>query len=495
MTQYLCIQNPGQAPVEGWTTLGVSTTRYDGNSRTIGQFGSGNKQSINLLLRLGLSPIVYCGPTRLEFFTEELPVDDGLTSHQFHKVMCRITGKIDGKNVKRTEDCGFTTEYGVQDWTNIDMALREFISNAIDRTERQEGGFEEALSEGRLSLTVVDEDRLRAKADYTRVYVPYTDDVIRYHAQVGRRFLHFSEPENLNKTLLPKGSRNVTDRKVAVVYRKGVFVREIEGSDLPSLFDYNFGDELQIDESRNISDWHVKSAASFAVRDADSNDLAVVFRSLIERGQEYWEHGLDRDYLSTYHVYDFEKKEKIQNNWREGWEQVAGEGVLCREESFVTEMVEKKGHRAIPIHKKAEAWAYAAQQIGSVKTSSTVMTEHEAAGRTTVPATEPAQKAVDLVWLWAELVDMTFDKQKPQVRCFKEVIEGGQGRHGYYAVEDGVPTVFINEAEANDGLNKQLLRTAFEEVVHHITGATDMSRDFQEFLIQVIVEFGLALEK
>ena len=37
-------------------------------------------------------------------------------------------------------------------------------------------------------------------------------------------------------------------------------------------------------------------------------------------------------------------------------------------------------------------------------------------------------------------------------------------------------------------VNKYLLQTALEEVAHYVTGATDMSRDFQNFLIQVIVE-------
>ena len=49
---FLCIQNPGVAPVEGFTLLGVSTTRDCGVEGTIGQFGSGNKHAIN----------VSCGP-------------------------------------------------------------------------------------------------------------------------------------------------------------------------------------------------------------------------------------------------------------------------------------------------------------------------------------------------------------------------------------------------------------------------------------------------
>ena len=50
---YLVIQNPGVAPIEGFTLLGVSTTRDCGVEGTIGQFGSGNKHAINVLLRAG----------------------------------------------------------------------------------------------------------------------------------------------------------------------------------------------------------------------------------------------------------------------------------------------------------------------------------------------------------------------------------------------------------------------------------------------------------
>ena len=51
---YLLVQNPGVAPVEGYTLLGVSTTRNCGVVGTIGQFGSGAKHAINTLLRAGL---------------------------------------------------------------------------------------------------------------------------------------------------------------------------------------------------------------------------------------------------------------------------------------------------------------------------------------------------------------------------------------------------------------------------------------------------------
>lgn len=479
--QYLCIQNPGEAPVEGWTTLGVSTTRYDGTTRTIGQFGSGNKQSINLLLRMGIQPIVYCGLTRLEFFTEKMPVNDGLTEHDFHKVMCRITGKIEDKSVNRVVDCGFTTEYGVQDWNNIDMALREFISNAIDRTERQEGDFQPSLKNGHLSIFVVNQNKVRAKAGFTRVYVPYITEVIRYHSELGKRFLHFSEPENLDRKLLPKKNRNFHSDS-AVIYKNGVFVREV--ADLPSIFDYNFSSELELDESRNVNDWRVKEAAGYAFRDAEAQDLATIFRSLMGH-QEYWEHDLERNHLSTRFVYDTDKVDRIKENWKSGWELAAGTGVMCSQEMFIMEIVEKKGYHAVPI--RATSWLEAANIIGSIPTYTKIISSHEASGITLVPPTDWALKSVNMVWQWLESAKLTFGKSKPKIECFEKAMSAGQTLNGFYNDD----TVYINKSCADNGINKFLLKVALEEVAHHITDATDMSRDFQDYLLKLVVELCL----
>ena len=62
-------------------------------------------------------------------------------------------------------------------------------------------------------------------------------------------------------------------------------------------------------------------------------------------------------------------------------------------------------------------------------------------------------------------------------------MQAGSETMGFY--RDGM--VYFKEDIAT-AVNKYLLQTALEEVAHHVTGATDMSRDFQNFLIQVIVE-------
>ena len=62
------IRNVGTADYRGFTLLGVSTTRYAGVTGTIGQFGSGSKHAIALLLRLGIKVYVVCGNLKMAFF-------------------------------------------------------------------------------------------------------------------------------------------------------------------------------------------------------------------------------------------------------------------------------------------------------------------------------------------------------------------------------------------------------------------------------------------
>ena len=75
---YLLISNAGVAPIEGYTLLGMSTARDSGAEGVIGQFGSGTKHAINVLLRDEIKFYIYCGLTRLTFFAKEEKIGDGL---------------------------------------------------------------------------------------------------------------------------------------------------------------------------------------------------------------------------------------------------------------------------------------------------------------------------------------------------------------------------------------------------------------------------------
>lgn len=472
----LLIQNPGEAPVESFTLLGVSTTRGCGVEGVIGQFGSGSKHAINVLLRAGLKVIAYCGKTKLEFLTREDQVSDGLIT----KSIQRVYVQFGGTSTKKV-DLGWVLDFGAVDWTEIGMALREFVSNAIDRTVREESGqFEAAIREGRLAVRNVPETEVRAKTGYTRVFVTRTEKTDQYLAELPKRFLHFSDrPTDVRKQLLKKAGRNLTPgSQTAMIYREGVFVRELQEQRTGSLYDYNFpAAKIQIDESRNSSEYAVRAACASAMKLATAEELVPVFRSLTQM-EETFEANLDPYYLGgpSWET----PKEEQQQNWKQAWEAVAGEAVMCEPTAEQATLVQRKGKQAKTV--KSSAWAQAAQRFG-IETSAQVLTASEVKGRESCPVTPAALKAVETVWGWITCLGMANGKEMPKVACYRDLTNAEADAMGYYKDE----TVHLREDIAS-GDNKYLVKTALEECVHHVTGAGDGSRDIQNFLIDMIVE-------
>ena len=120
----------------------------------------------------------------------------------------------------------------------------------------------------------------RARRGYTRVFVSADhEEVVRFFAHLEKWFLHFSEPESITQAILAKKSRNLAaDCHTAVIFRRGVRVREIEQYAAESLFDYNLND-LRVDESRNVDDYQCRNAATKAMANASPEVLANWMRS------------------------------------------------------------------------------------------------------------------------------------------------------------------------------------------------------------------------
>ena len=463
---YLQIKNPGVAPIEGYLLLGVSTTRNCGVAGTIGQFGSGAKHAINTLLRAKLKLIIYCGTTKLEFSTRDDTIDDGLVKKSIKRVVCKVGNK--------KIDTGWVLDFGALDWQEVAMALREFVSNALDRTIREEGDFLPALQAERLFVGM---GKPRAAAGFTQVFVEANEDVLRFYGELPRRFLHFSDhPELIKQTFLPKARRNFNGN-TAVIYRGGVFVREMIEGGLPSTCDYNFNvNELAIDESRNSSEYAVKATIARKYAYAPSSVLVPLIRGHL--GLEHtFETSLDPDYLCPAWVTPTNEQEKA---WQEAWQIAAGDAVLCGPSQSIAQFIEKRGRIAKRVN--SQGFVDAIGRFG-VPTAVTALSTSELAGREKLPATASATEAVQIVWAWVEQLRLTRGKQKPPVGCYKEVMEGGSRVLGF-CDETGV--YFADDLAS--GVSKMLLQTALEEVVHWCTGATDGSRDFQEFILKMFVE-------
>lgn len=456
---YLMVRNPGVADWRGFTTLGVSTTRYSGLAGTIGQFGSGSKLSIALLLRLGIRPVVITGNLTMEFFTKP-EIVQGVT---FNRVCVKFKGTdLDGSSKTSTDDLGFTLEWGVQDWTKPSMAFREFISNAID------GSIVSGGTHDNVEIEVV--HKPRAKANHTAVFIPYTPEIEQCYRQLGKMFLHFGAPDLLERKLLPK--REPSEDKV-LIYKKGVLVAFVPGK---SVFDYNLGDEFTLDESRNAHEWDVKYAVSMALKDAPAEQLATILTTLT-KDKDVWEGKLDPAYLlSTYET--GERKQKRVAAFKQAWKAVAGEkGVATSGSVNLSSFVEQKGYTPVQV---PQNWL-AVLEGYDVPSETKVLTKQEKEGKVLSEATADMVAAVDWVWGLLETFDLTNGKAKPPVKGFKTIMEGAAQTWGYY--DEG--TVYLHsDLSAGKFLNK----VALEEVVHHVTGAGDCSRDIQDFLFRMIVE-------
>jgi hypothetical protein len=476
---FLLIENPGVAPVEGFTMLGVSTTRMDSSSSNlIGQFGSGAKQAVGLLLRHDINPTVYCGTRKLEFHREPKPVTDGLLSHEYGAVVCNMSGKDErsGKSGRVRQELGFVLEHGVHDWDNLAMAIREFVSNALDRATRETGTWRNAV------IDVVDESKMRAKAGHTRVFVPLAPEISKIHRELPKRFLHLGEPDSLTKRVLLKTDRNMDGRKSAAIYRNGVFVRQID-DERPSLFDYNLGDDLRMDESRNVNDSSCEDAASVALANADAATLVTLFRAIVDPDSpDYWEKDFSSyDLIEPIRYGSSEKIKAIKEKWQAAWKLAVGDGVACMPIDYVVDSLASKGYRTITV--RQSNWYEVLQRYG-ITTDVDVMTKDEREGKQMLPPTDDTLAVANEIWGELEARGMTNGKLLPGIRCYMMLTDnGGKQTLGYHLM--GTSEICIH-ADIATGRSAILHYVMLEELAHYITQAGDFTRDFQNFA------FGLA---
>lgn len=415
---YLMIENDGVADISALTVFGHSTSRDD--DKKIGNFGSGVLHSIGICLREGINLTMYLGKDDIKFFSE--PRNGFSQICFFHK------------NEKK--ELSVSQDYGKDDWIGVELALREFISNAIDNGTNYK-------------VEVV--QNIEGKEGSTRIFIPMDRDVQKFVSELDMWFLHFSNRNSFGH--IEKKSNGPVR-----VYRNGVFVREIQGKD--SLFDYNFRkNELKLNEVRTLDD----STLRRVIGDYFSQNLEVLKKIFLNHDKKLFETTLSSWFWRTYN-----NKSIIQQAWNETI------GTLIDNGSNAAKFAIAKGYRCTNLN---EDLYYVLQQC-EVKTASDILIKVEADGSTVTPATKNTITTFNICWDFIDSLGMTLGKKKPSVKCFKTTMNGGSLKMGYY--QDNV--IYINEDYEND---KQ---TMLEEIAHHITGATDMSRDFQDYILKVLKE-------
>lgn len=465
--KYLKIENIGICPPECFTTLGVgfADTCVDPSKRDliIGQFASGLKNSMCVLLRNNLSPTVFTSNLKMDFSTQTATIKDELNTKNFEKIIVKYSGKdVDGKTKSNTEVLSMTTDFGKLIWKDTSLALRELVSNAIDFCIRKFGNWND------VEVELVDENQVRAKAGSTRIFIPVNSDVMKFYCNLGKWFLHFSEAESLRKQVLPKNNRSFEESNKANIYRRGVFVRSFKSSDKVALFDYNLN-SLAIDEARVADDWQCKHAAGVALAQCEDKKVLSIYMDGLKG--EYWEHEFS----------DWSMQEINETAWKESFEAFHEGKVLCTAD--YVERIERKGYGVVAVPEAL----FKILEKAKIKTFRDVLSKNEAEGLTIVDASDEAVRTYNAIWKFLSRNHLTKHKEQCPINAFVGMMNGGATTLGFYRDDH----IYVK----NTLSGKELFKTIIEEVNHYVTGSTDCSTDFQEYLLDIIVSLNTEMSE
>ncbi len=455
---YLKIENVGVCPPEGFTVFGVSLADQCNDPRIIGKFGSGCKHSVGVLLRFGLAPIVFSGNLKMTFGTQSKKVESRGISKDFAQVVVKYSGKDENGNTRNSsEELGFATDFGKNDWDHPAYALREFVSNAIDSEIALNGNWNS------IRVELVEENQVRAKAGCTRVFVPVSPAVLNFFQNLDKWFLHFKSPELLSVPVFPRTNRNLFDGQNAMIYRRGVMVRQFQNGKYPSLFDYNLND-LELDECRVASDWDVRYAASMELSKSTDPEIIKIFLGSLS-GQ-FWEHEFtDSAYGNS----------EARSIWKNMFEKYFGTQSVITSDRHYAEKLEKKGYNPVLVSEIL----YNYLKKNEISSDLSILDVNELAGREIVETPAEFKEVCSSVWELLSSFGLTRNKSEPPVICFESPMNGGTETQGFY--QDN--SIYLNRSILGSG--ELVHSVVLEELVHYITNSTDNSRDFQNYILNL----------
>lgn len=463
---YLMIENEGTTDLEALTLMGVSTSRN--NSDLIGKFGTGSKKGITLLLRQGIPVNTFIGNLRAEYFSEPIKINGS----EFNQVCMKLTGKTpEGKQVNRVEKLGWVLEDGVIDWNDSYMALREFVANALDATNHD-------LS--KVKIEIVDESKVRVKngGQHTRIFVGLDYHVEFFYNNLNKFFLHFVGKQHkkvMKNTPLNRISQEVTGPEI---YYCGVYLCSMGGyRERKTLFNFNFGKhDLNVGESRTVSTDDIQKSISTAMIKMDEEHIGQLMDTWLT-GIKTWE-GKKFDY----YLVDRYIVEAHADKWRKCWASTfTDKHVPIPDDSVqheLTEIVERKGY--IPV--VVPNYFYSMLRDIGLPDYRKLINYLEALG---YKVSDNVPESVKTVYnkIWEALTPYNRGKKIPQLKMFSTPFLSTMTLGQYK--ED---VVYLNTCLVNDtgNVSEQLKRVILEELGHHISSATDNSRDFQNFFMEII---------
>ena len=293
----------------------------------------------------------------------------------------------------------------------------------------------------------------------TRVFIKATDQVNEFYNNLNQRFLQFSDIPQSEQI---QGILHKPEKSKCRVYRKGVFIRELRTL---SHFDYNFSDDVGIDEARNMNEWSALRSICGLV--SKMHDSALAQNILLRMAKE-----TDKTVESEISTMSHMRYAVDKEFWADTASKAFGNHIICTsDDGLMATVAQGKGYSVKVIH--AAGWYDVLHECGARTITSGIVENINSKGYETLPPTPTTLGTLAEVWAWLQSVNMTEDRPMPKCECFRKLTTSETTVCGYW--NEKADDIHINVDF--EGCKKTML----EELTHYITKALDNSRDVQQF--------------
>jgi hypothetical protein len=420
------IRNKGEADSASFWMVGESPAREIATA--MGQFGSGAKHALLIMLRKQI-------PFRIFSGVREIQV--GLETIQAHGRDAQVM-TVDGHRTS------ISLNFGALDWTQASMAVRELVCNAIDQGTE----FEDAVS-------FVGVNEIEGVEDETRIYIESKpgSEVFQAVANLPDTFLHASKLHQ--QPILQKSK--ISDMKI---YRKGVLIQVVQ---TPSVFDYNdLEGQIQVNESRTLISGNYADAVRVAL---NTSELELI---------EAWANVVMPMFKEMHASIPIEFD---TDRW--GLKPAAGKIIQdkvdvlydCRAESAsdFNELNKMNYRPALLLGSFIRNCTYAMKDLSGIKAEKNI--PQKAAALMTSEHVQLYHKTAATL---AKLGHINSDYPYP--KGFKSI--GGRMLHGFV---DEDRSIWLNVDQIS-------IATIIEELLHWQTGYSDFTREFQECIFKLAAD-------
>lgn len=448
--RFLLIQNQIKTvpSVNLLSTLGSTASR--GRDERIGMFGTGYIYALALVARHGLADhFKICLGN--EVYTMVLKVEEAQDARGNVSELVKVALK---KQNGGTYDLNIDARFGAMDWTDIGMAVREFISNAIDGQTDYDG------KPQKIRVEVVENDR--ASKDFIRVYLPLTEEISDYMDDLKDNFLQFRFDYNPNKIILLKKKPGP-----ARFYRKGVFVGAFG---MNSLYDYNISN-LELKECRIIDSYEAERKAAIALMMDKTGKLREYF---IKGRDRAWEDEINTYYLNPNSYSSNPMYQEIKENYTKCFMGAHGDKVVACRTIQEANVLSNKGFNPIIIESSE---IYNGLRSSGAPIIENVLTEDDRDGRMIVDTVPEHIARLDEIWNMLVGFGLTSNLEKPSIKSFRRV-EQFDSKDAYAIYSFADKTILMNASYTN---GSALTHSLLHELGHHITKAVDQTLPMQEF--------------